>query len=198
MTDLTMSQFASKDDLVAAQAARIAELESQLEAIGAGGVEPLRKQGGQVLIDFDQVGTAGPFAVVDGRVHLPGETMMDLARMLKPTIDAMEAAPQAVQAAAPMFWVRLLRDGLYEGPVHNNSASGKLLRDEKPGEWHPLYLHAAPAHPAEGVANEDEAFEKWWSTPHVWGLGHKAAQRSAFAAGVAHAAATQPAAQGGA
>lgn len=49
---------------------------------------------------------------------------------------------------------------------------------------------------AEGVANEDEAFEKWWSTPHVWGLGHKAAQRSAFAAGVAHAAATQPAAQG--
>lgn len=44
MTDLTMSQFASKDDLLAAQAARIAELESQLEAIGAGGVEPLRKQ----------------------------------------------------------------------------------------------------------------------------------------------------------
>jgi hypothetical protein len=39
-----MSQFASKDDLLAAQAARIAELESQLEAIGAGGVEPLRKQ----------------------------------------------------------------------------------------------------------------------------------------------------------
>ena len=44
MTDLTLSQFASKDDLLAAQAARIAELESQLEAIGAGGVEPLRKQ----------------------------------------------------------------------------------------------------------------------------------------------------------
>lgn len=43
MTDLTMSQFASKDDLIAAQAVRIAELESQLEAIGAGGVEPLRK-----------------------------------------------------------------------------------------------------------------------------------------------------------
>lgn len=42
MTDLTMSQFASKDDLLAAQAARIAELESQLEAIGAGGVERLR------------------------------------------------------------------------------------------------------------------------------------------------------------
>ena len=65
--------------------------------------------------------------------------------------EAIAAAQQAVQAAVPLFWVRLLRDGLYEGPVHNNSASGKLLRDEKPGEWHPLYLHAAPAHPAEGV-----------------------------------------------
>jgi len=49
MTDLTMSQFASKDDLLAAQAARIAELESQLEAIGAGGVEPLRKQAAQAV-----------------------------------------------------------------------------------------------------------------------------------------------------
>ncbi len=91
---------------VANREARIAELESQLEAIGAGGVEPLRKPA---------------------------------------------AAPQAVQAAVPLFWVRLLRDGLYEGPVHNNSVGGKMLRDEKPGEWHPLYLHAATAHPAEGV-----------------------------------------------
>lgn len=52
------------------------------------------------------------------------------------------AAQQAVQAAVPLFWVRLLRDGLYEGPVHNNSVGGKMLRDENPGEWHPLYLHA--------------------------------------------------------
>ena len=88
------------------QHARIAELEAELEAVGAGGVGPLRKQA---------------------------------------------AAPQAVQDAVPLFWVRLLRDGLYEGPVHNNSVGGKMLRDEKPGEWHPLYLHTAPAHPAEGV-----------------------------------------------
>lgn len=32
MTDLTMSQFASKDDLIAAQAARIAELEAEVDA----------------------------------------------------------------------------------------------------------------------------------------------------------------------
>jgi hypothetical protein len=86
--------------LVDRQAVQIAALEAQLEAIGAGGVEPLRKPVLQVLIDFDQVGAAGPFAVIDGRVRLPAETMLDLARMLKPTMDAMPAAPQAVQAAA--------------------------------------------------------------------------------------------------
>lgn len=70
----------------------------------------------------------------------------------------LAAAQQAVQDAVPLFWVRLLRDGLYEGPIHNNSVGGKMLRDEKPGEWHPLYLHAAHAHPAEGVPAQAEPF----------------------------------------
>ena len=34
------------EDLIRRQHARIAELEAQLSAIGAGGVEPLRKRGG--------------------------------------------------------------------------------------------------------------------------------------------------------
>lgn len=55
----------------------------------------------QVLIDFDQIGTAGPFQVVNGRVRLPAETMMDMARMLKPTIDAMAAAPQECTRSHP-------------------------------------------------------------------------------------------------
>lgn len=42
--------------------------------------------------------------------------------------------------AAPLFWYRPIgRDGLYEGPVHNNSVDGKLLREEKPDEWVALY-----------------------------------------------------------
>ena len=36
--EFTMSQYASKDDMIGAMRKRIAELESQLEAIGAGGV----------------------------------------------------------------------------------------------------------------------------------------------------------------
>jgi hypothetical protein len=39
----------------------------------------------------------------------------------------------------PVFWYRTCADGMYEGPVHNNSVGGKMLRDEKPNEWQPLY-----------------------------------------------------------
>lgn len=45
-------------------------------------------------------------------------------------------------AGEPLFWYRPCRGGLYEGPHHNNSNLGKMLRDERPGEWVPLY--AAP------------------------------------------------------
>lgn len=54
---------------------------------------------------------------------------------------ALLEAPQATQE--PMFWVRLCRDGLYEGPVHHKSVGGKMLRDEKPDAWTPLYTHPA-------------------------------------------------------
>lgn len=49
----------------------------------------------QVIIDFAQVGTAGPFHVTHGRVKLPDATMQDLVRMLRPTYDAEQAAPKA-------------------------------------------------------------------------------------------------------
>ena len=52
--------------------------------------------GAEIIIDFSQVGTAGPFPVVDGRVSLPDATMLDLARMLRPTYEAeQQAAPKA-------------------------------------------------------------------------------------------------------
>lgn len=43
----------------------------------------------------------------------------------------------------PLFWYRPVCNGeMYEGPIHNNSVGGKMLRDEKPGEWFPLYTEA--------------------------------------------------------
>ncbi|CAL62442.1 Hypothetical protein HEAR2311 [Herminiimonas arsenicoxydans] len=54
------------------------------------------------------------------------------------------ASTQPAPQAAPMFWYRPLRDGLYEGPVHANSVGGKMMRDEKPDEWQPLYATPQP------------------------------------------------------
>lgn len=56
-----------------------------------------------------------------------------------------EADAQPVEEkSSPMFWVRLLHDGLYKGPVHNNSVLGKMQRDEKPDQWVPLYRQEMP------------------------------------------------------
>ena len=55
----------------------------------------------------------------------------------------------AAPVQEPLFWYRPCRDGMYEGPVHNNSVGGKMLRDEKPDEWKPLYT-TPPAAPEKG------------------------------------------------
>lgn len=58
---------------------------------------------------------------------------------------AVAGAAQAAEKADLMFWVRLLSDGGYEGPIHNDS----IERVRKlSGVWHPLYLHTAPPAPA--------------------------------------------------
>lgn len=73
------------------------------------------------------------------------------ANRMKVWAHMLDAAPRppAAQERKPLFWVRLLRDGLYEGPVHANSVGGKMMRDEKPDEWHPLYLGTIEA--AHGI-----------------------------------------------
>jgi hypothetical protein len=112
MTDLTMSQFASKDDLLAAQAARIAELESQLEAIGAGGVEPLRKQVAApqavqpAVPDGWQMVPAKPTEAMVGAIMSEGEVdaVAGLAPELRPILlerAGIAARYTAMLAAAP-------------------------------------------------------------------------------------------------
>lgn len=49
-------------------------------------------QHASIHIDFAQIGTAGPFAVENGRVSLPDVTMVDLVQRLKPTINAQVQA----------------------------------------------------------------------------------------------------------
>lgn len=51
-----------------------------------------------------------------------------------------EALKKAISDAVPVFWYRPVMNGeMYEGPHHNSSIGGKMIREEKPGEWVPLY-----------------------------------------------------------
>lgn len=63
-------------------------------APAAAGVSTVEDAGAhKVVIDFDQVGSAGPFYVFDGRVTIPAVTVMDLVRMAAPAAgDAQDAA----------------------------------------------------------------------------------------------------------
>lgn len=46
--------------------------------------------------------------------------------------------------AEPLFYYRPCMDGLYEGPHHARSVLGKMLREERPNDWHPLYAAHVP------------------------------------------------------
>ena len=74
-------------------------------------------------------------------------SIADINTLLVPRSEVAAKAPAAPTQAEPMFWVRLLRNGMYEGPVHHKSVGGKMMREEKPDEWHPLYT--APPAPTE-------------------------------------------------
>lgn len=109
MTDLTMSQFASKDDLLAAQAARIAELEAELEAVGAGGVQRLAAapQAVQAAVpDGWQMVPAKPTEAMVGAIMSEGEVdaVAGLAPELRPILlerAGIAARYTAMLAAAP-------------------------------------------------------------------------------------------------
>lgn len=91
--------------------------------------------------------------VAEGREGRNHDTETGDAQRVLSEIEAEIAALST--DAEPVFWYRPLNDGLYEGPVYASSIGGKMLRDEKPGEWHPLY--AAP--PAPAVAVKDAIAE---------------------------------------
>jgi hypothetical protein len=51
-----------------------------------------------------------------------------------------ELAALRASLGEPVFWFRPVDHGaMYEGPVHHNSVGGRMLREEKPGEWVPLF-----------------------------------------------------------
>jgi len=73
----------------------------------------------------------------EGNAYFDCIALSKLAPLLtaKPTVPA-----QVSEGQEPIFWYRPTCNGeMYEGPVHTSSVGGKMLRDEKPDEWLPLY-----------------------------------------------------------
>ena len=117
--EFTMSQYASKDDMIGAMRKRIAELEAELEAVGAGGVQAL------------SAAPAGfvPVAAFD-RLHAHAESLA--ARLL--------AAEQAAPKAAP-------GDSIDEAMRERDDAEDFIdaLLDEVLGHQHPEWSRS-PRH----------------------------------------------------
>ena len=55
----------------------------------------------------------------------------------------------------PMFWVRLLSDGLYEGPIHNKRIEESRKQG---GTWTPLYVQPQPM-------TVDQVIDMWTDHP---------------------------------
>ena len=119
------------EDLIRHQHARIADLEAQLSAIGAGGVEPLRKQAAAPQ--------AVPASVIAGAVF-------DFAGYLT-TLPHKEAIHcSEVHEAVPM--VKAITEWCKRRNLTTDGAKVKTWRD---------HLAEAPAHPAEQCARAAKA-----------------------------------------
>lgn len=115
------------------QRARIAELESQLEAIGAGGVEPLRKCNKLHQIAEPATVQAAPSEVMGALRALHDSVELAIQRgalseraleiiIMQPATDVLmrAAAPQAVQAAVPEAIEQMAVDRYKVVPSHES------------------------------------------------------------------------------
>lgn len=123
--EFTMSQYASKDDMIGAMRKRIAELESELEAVGAGGVSgPLMGRASLQSPGFTtaDMATASAQGFRDGVASLAASAGSELVA-IRPDI----------QAVLAMLDVPVI--------ARMSSHEGKLL---KPGQEPPAFESAVP------------------------------------------------------
>lgn len=75
-------------------------------------------------------------------------------------LSTYRASVDAVELPEPEFYYRPVCGGeMYEGPHHARSVGGRMMREEKPGEWFGLHHESTVRRLiAEAVAREREAF----------------------------------------
>lgn len=125
-----------------------ARLQQMLDAVGAGGVEPLRRakclhqiaEPKQKPVAF---GSAEEFSSSDDpHCKNGGKACIDCLMRGECLHQTVEPVPEAAQE--PMFWVRLTDSGGYEGPLHRSSIEDA---HKKSGAWTPLYTAPQPPAP---------------------------------------------------
>ena len=137
----------------------IADLLRQAESmLTTSPTPPADQQAAQVIINFPQVGTAGPFPVVDGRVSLPDSTMQDLVRMLRPTYEAeQQAQPDECFPGEPKVAVPQGLIGAACFAIRNKRDGGKVLEQLRRytvgDRSQPLTPQQAAPGPADGESN---------------------------------------------
>ena len=90
----------------------------------------------------------------------PGHDVTGLREHVRHLERRVRQLSQPAASAEPLFWYRPVCGGeMYEGPVHHKSVGGKMLRDEKPDEWVPLYPGAAPV--AAQAQQDAEDAARW-------------------------------------
>lgn len=122
--------------------AKVKDLEAQIEAVGAGGVQAMKPS------DFSIAQLRHLYAnLVSGAVKDSAAAKRIAEGLLAPVIERLErvvAQQQDVhqqEVQEPMFWVRLRSDGGYEGPIHHDAIESVR---KSCGDWHPLYLESVP------------------------------------------------------
>ncbi len=152
MSALAAAASDEDGDTIKSLQARIADLEAQLYAVGAGGVgSPVaRRDHPEQHLDMVPEGwklvPVKPTEDMLNAVAWPGCAATDWEHMLAaapqpPTAEKSSGVEQPQGEQEPLFWYRPRRDGLYEGPLHKSQI--ERVRKES-GGWVPLYTHPQP------------------------------------------------------
>lgn len=126
-----MSQYASKDDMIGAMRKRIAELESELEAVGAGGVQAL---------------SAAPEAKKSALRTYPNP----IVPLIKPVSE--QEKMRALYLASSNLMAYLGRNGAIHSNGHAADVLMNCLNDMDGGEFDETLFAASPTPPAEQAA----------------------------------------------
>lgn len=168
MSALSAAASDEDGDIIKTLQARVADLEAQLYAVGAGGVGNMEQP---QCVDWPEVDR-----LLKTVKYLIGIAERGSGRKMRNDDETVEQfvlsyvrsleQPQGEQE--PLFWYRPCRDGLYEGPLHKSQI--ERVRKES-GGWVPLYTHPQPKRQPLTDEQIMQAVRHLYQSDHAAGMG---------------------------